>query len=472
MTKNKVVNKGEKFKSFKNVEIDFQNPAKMIVTDEGKGKYFYSLYSYCYQNSNRIEKRIASIEADKIISQKFEGVKCYKYNDSIADYQRIDGGLSQVEWGESNLETTLWATYVNSSLFNKTELIKYFNLKAKLDYRSSNEDKILANWGLTLLGENKLNELLDLSKGSKTYREKVFSGLALISAGNKEEAKKIYIDILKYFAYFNKPYLKIDTDGEDSLNTSYALLLGLMTVRDYNEGFNLYLRDYTTNYGEKVALDLAKIAYINSVMSELSNQDTRVSYVVGTKTNTKNITKDGPLIVNLNKNEVDNFELTVLDGRAEVNLNYFVNGEGLSKTESDGRIDLSRKIKKISGSEGSEFKIGDILQIGFHYGFDNKAPKGSYILTDVLPSGLTYIEDPSIYGIIDNECRLYEDKDHVIKGWVSNPDKWRDYCLNSSVYYARVTAAGKFIHEPAVIQSLVDINIFQKVSENYLTFEK
>lgn len=476
MTTNKVLQKGDILKSFDNINPETSKPIKLLVADEGKGKYYYDLLSYCYQNSNRLEKRVASIKADEIITSRFKNTTCSGYNADLSNFQNSDGGLKQIEWGGSDLETTIWAIYVNPTAFNKEKLITYLE---NYNAYSTQQDKILQNWGLTMLGIPKINELNQLSQLANTYKEKILSALALYSAGNTEKSKEIYMNILSEYAYTNKPYLRIQADPKKSdyntyaLDTSYALLLGTInSISDYSNGFNLYLRDYSGNVSA-VVLDISNISYIDKILSDLPDKDTTIAFKSDSQNLTKNITKNGFLSIDLKPSEVNNFSLSVTDGKADAVLSYYITPDNFSKLQSDNRVSLTKTVKKVKGSVGDNIKIGDILEVNLRYDFDNKAPLGCYTLTDEIPSGMTYLDNLNNYDLsISQKGRLYPEKANIVKGYASNSICWKQYTDNTSVYFVRVTAAGKFVQEPAIIQSSTDPSIFQKTSEEYVTVSR
>ena len=475
MTANKVLQKGDILKSFDNITPAIGKPIRLIVTDEGKGKYYYDLLRYCYQDSNRLEKRIASINADKIITSRFKDTICSGCNTDLSGFQNSDGGLKQVEWGGSDLETTLWATYVDPSPFNKEKLINYF----KDHHPHSTEEKILQNWGLTLLGVPKINELNQLSQSAATYKEKVLLALALYSAGNTEKSKEIYMNILSEYAYTNKPYIRIQADSIKTdydtyaLDTSYTLLLGILSnINDYDDGFKLYLRDYSGKVSN-VILDIANISYIDKIFASLPDKDTTVSFETDFQNLTKNITKDGFLSVNLKPDEMNNFNLSIIDGKADALLSYYVTPDDFLKLQPDNRVSLKKTITKVKGDSSSDFKIGDILEVNLKYDFDSKAPLECYELTDQIPSGMAYLDNPDNYGLsTERKGILYLEKANIVKGRANNYKWWKNYTGNTSVYFIRIIGAGKFVQEPAIIQSSTDPSIFQKTSEEYITVNK
>jgi hypothetical protein len=377
-----------------------------------------------------------------------------------------------VRWGNSDLESTFWATYIDASKFNKEELIKYFESVAGNDWGSSKtEDKIMANWGLTILGKPQINNLIILSKETKSFKERILSSLALNYVGRSEEAKDIYLDLLSEFAYTNKPYIRIQsgTNNMDSylLDTSYMLLLSSQLNDEYDNGMDLYLRDYRTEV-EGVILEVANISFINSELDKLPKTDTEVQVTSKYQNRMYDLSKGASVNISLKDDELDSLKVVTTKGKTESLVSFFATNDQFNKLEGDKRLSLKKSVSKIKG-DGNDLKLGDILQVTLEYDFDKDAPQGCYNLTDHIPSGLTYLDNPWSYGIgSQNVGYMYDAGSNIVKGCSYNSEWWKRYSNNRSIYYLKVSAVGKYVNEPAVMQSNLDPTIFQKTSEEYI----
>ncbi|MBP9759468.1 hypothetical protein KBD45_07290, partial [Candidatus Dojkabacteria bacterium] len=388
----------EDLEKSKNIEFRKDKPLKLIVTDEGRSKYYYDLLNYCYISSNRIEKILAGLFAKSILESNFDEKECGENSNLLSEFQSSDGGLRQVRWGNSDLESTFWAVYIDASKFNKEELTKYFESFSNSSW-SKNIDKVMANWGLTILGKPQINNLVVLSKQATTFKEKVISALALNYIGQNEEAKNIYFELLGVYGYTNKPYIRIQAGSSMDnylMDTGYMLLLSSKLNTEYNEGMNLYLRDYRTE-ATGVILEVSNISFIDSELTKLPKVDTEVSIKSKYQNKTIDLSKAGNLNINLKTDELDSLEVKTLKGKSESQISYFATNDQFDKLKGDKRLKLKKTISKVRG-DGDELRLGDILQIRLEYDFDNDAPKGCYDLTDHIPSGLTRIDNPNAYG--------------------------------------------------------------------------
>ena len=456
----------DKFKLLQNLNYKSDKPLTLTITDIGRGKYYHTLKGYCYIRSNRVENKLVTILSGQILRDKFENEDCIKNVKDLNVFQASDGGIKQVNWGASDLETTFWATYIDPNQFDKNRLISYFE---------QNENTLFGSWGLTILGKPKINKIISLSNNATTFEDKVLSALALEYIGQGQLAREKYLDILSEYAYTNKPYIRIQADnakktGMDGylINTAYTLLLSSKVQDEYSEGMDLYLRDYRTE-AQDIILEVADISFIKSELNKLPSENTQVTIKSSNRNIERDLSKGNNININLQSNEIDSLSLKVNKGQAEASLNYFVTQEDFDKLSVDKRIKVSRSIKKVKG-EGTGFKLGDILAIYLKYDFDSKAPLGCYELTDHVPSGLTVIDNPYNYGLETNNLgHLYESTPNVTKGCAYNSDWWKDYTDNTSVYYVKINSVGKFIHEPSIMQSAIDPSIFSKTSEEFVT---
>jgi len=461
----KILDKGQKIDSFEALGIRNDKPIKLVITDEGRSQYYYKLYNYCYGDSNRIERKIAKLFANKIIKNRFNDLGCLSQKIDLSEFQSGDGGLRQVEWGNSDLESTVWSIYIDPSLFDKNLLTKYFENAIS---NGSLEDRILANFGLTILGKNNINELNILLSQTKIFKEKMILALAFEKAGDKEKAKSIYYDILNQYAYTNKPYIRIQSGAKNMdsylIDTAYTLLLSSKLEKEYSFGMNLYLRDYQT-LAEHIILDIAQISFVDNELSKLPNEDTIVSISSKYQDTINNLNEIDYLSIPLRSDELDSLSIKADKGKAEVSLNYYLSTDEFSKLQKDNRMSLKRSIRKIYG-EGKEIKIGDILEVNLEYDFNDSAPLGCYTLRDHIPSGFTYIDSPWSYGIsLEDKHLLYETRKNVVSGCAYNSPWWRKYTSNISSYYVKANAVGEYVHEPSVIQYSYDPSIFQSTSE-------
>lgn len=462
------LNKGQSISSLSLPGINDSAPVKLVISDIGYGKYYYQLLNYCYNYSNRLEKNIAQYKANKIIKARFDEDYCRVSISDLSRYQNSDGGLSQVAWGSSVLETTVWSIFVDPTPFDKPKLISYFENQL-LNTEINSTQRIYALWGLSLLGKPKISQLNSLSKTATSFEDKAIIGIALATQGDIEDSKAIYQDILANFAYMNKPYFRIQAKADSYISdTSLALLLGNLVDNSLNQGYYSYLTNFS-NQTEDVVLDLSRIVYLDTVLAVLPKTDSQVTLTQGGVKQTIDLSKGRKKVITLPGNKLKTTSISVDSGKAEINALYSLSSQSFAEVKKDERLSISRQITPV-GSQESTIRPGDIVAIKIDFNLSTKAPYDCYTITDYLPSGLTAINNPALYGLFQMGW-VYEKAKNVMQSSFCNSNWWRLHGDRNIVYYARAAAIGTYIAEPAVLQSQLDLSILQSTPENSIKIE-
>lgn len=460
------LSKGQSTKSLLLPGLKETETVKLVISDIGYGRYFHQLADFCYNSSNRLEKNLAKYKANKILNDWFDQDYCPMLITDYSKYQNQDGGLSQVVWGGSILETTVWSVFIDPTLFDKSQLVSYFETQLNRSNITSTE-KIYSLWGLTLIGKPKISTLYSLSKTALSYQDQVLIGIALANAGDIENSRQIYQDIISNYVYTNKPYYRIETSTNDYIkDTSLALLLGSLVDKSFDPGYYLYLSHFS-NQAQDLVLDLGQIAYIESEISTLPQEDSQVVInSLGTK-QTINLSKGRSKIVTLSGDKAKSTSISITSGKAEINSLYSLSPNLFSQVKKDDRLSLYRQYTPVDSSNEA-IRPGSIVAVRLDFDLTSQAPYDCYTITDHLPSGLTPISNPSLYGLTEHGWTS-EVSRNVMQYSFCNNDYWRVNGDKSIVYYARASAIGTYTAEPAILQSKLDLSIIQSTSTSSLT---
>ena len=228
-----------------------------------------------------------------------------------------------------------------------------------------------------------------------------------------------------------------------------ALLLGALVEPSYNKGMYAYIGDFKYDAAD-IVTDLASITFIKDHLSELPEGFTSVTYASNRRTVSHDMKTGGTWGVTVLPDEQDSYTLKVEKGKADVTAYYHVGPEGLSSAKKDPNMSLSRRYTNVTGN--GEFMPGDIVRVEVEFNMSLSGnPRGGYVLTDILPAGLAYIPNPTLYGYTVNDW-AYEREKNVIVYRAYNDSEWFRYNDNTLVYYARVAGSGTYVAEPAVFQ--------------------
>jgi len=461
------VKSGSQVNNFETVNFLSDKPLRLVVSDIGKGAYYNQLIRFCYTQSNRLEKLIAKRFAGALLEERFAENICAVPDSDLQKFTNPDGGLSLVWWGSSDLDTTTWAAYVAPNSFSKEDLESYFEAK-------TTENRISSLWGLTSIGSPKITQLKAQQKNISNFDDKVKLAIALAANGEIEIARDIYYDLLVDFAFENKPYIRIQTpltanqNAGDTYarNTSYVLLLGSLVEPSYNEGLFIYLRDWQYSI-QDVVLDLSKTAFINNELSKLPDEDTQVVVTSSSRDQVVDLTKGRNSTIKVSPEEISSLVAKTIKGKSEVTLDYYTDLEGMKKMGIDNRLKIKRSYREIEGD--GKITPGDIVEITIDYDLDTpSAPYGGYEITDFLPSGFSKIQSPESFGLSPKGW-VSDNNDNVLTHSFYNSPWWGFYDTKSIVYFARAMSPGTYLAEPAVIQSQLDLTVFNSTETDSLT---
>lgn len=435
-------------------------PVNLYITDSGKGIYYYDLVYRCYGSSNRIEKKLSQLKAKQILVDLYKETDCADATESLQKFQTENGGISLVQWGGDDLPVSAWAASVNPEIFNRERMLSYFGRELQ-NTPNDRLRKIYAAWGLQSIGKPMLNVLRQYGNESVTIMEKTISGIALAQNGDTETARNLYYDILAEYAYISKPYIRIQfekaTVDELIKNSSLVLLLGALVEPEYNEGLYLYVRDFKYDT-QDIVLDLAEIKYIENQLAKLPKEFTEMTYTSSVRTIQKKFENQTAWNLRLANEELNNFRLSVQKGKADVMLTYSLGVNEFKSFSKDKRLTLDKTYTNLT-DKSTSFKPGDIVRVKLSFNFaSNDSPRGQYTVTDILPSGLVYIENPTYYAYQTDDWVQSAQNNRIIFSIFNDPG-WLKYNDKNLVYYARVAGSGTFKEEPALMQSNLDLSV-------------
>lgn len=454
-----------------------EEPVVLIVSDKGKGLFFSTLQHYCGGfGSNRLERRISSKRSDELLRESFDYDGCIASDAELNVFQNTDGGLAQVEWGGSNLETSVWAAIVAGDEFDNEKLREYFTREFD-NAQGSKVRKIQAAWGLSLLGESKLKDLQGMISQAVSFEEKANLALALAYLGDTEIARNLFLDILADYAYTLRPYIRIDSELDRGntpeafvVDTSLSLLLGELVGSEYNEGLYSYIADFRSDL-ENHIIDLSEIEYIERQVGLLPDSNTLYSLTTAGGTVSEELDRGRSKVYDLLPQDVAAFSFVLGDGKAELLAEYLIGPNELSTKRRDSRLSITRTMEKAKKDSGGTIRSGDLVKITLNLTMDTQtSPKGGYTVKDILPSGLSHISNPGVFGFQDTS-RPRNVSDKTVTFNVYNSTYYFKDGTHTIVYYARAVSPGIYKSEPAVFQSQRELTVFALTGEDRINIE-
>ncbi|MBI4235105.1 Ig-like domain-containing protein [Candidatus Peregrinibacteria bacterium] len=431
------------------LKVSNEVPSEIFFVDVGRSAYFWQLLGLYNEEGDRLDQRISELAAVDMAKKYFDKTWAVQRQFEVSDYQDASGGgLKILPYGSQDLRLSALAVMadVTPLRYDVFALKKYFYAVYE-DKLSNLDDVVLSLLGLASLDEPVLTSLRAISEEEKLgAAEKLYIGLAFEKLGEDGEAAKIYEEV---FANFGGKYDK-EQAYEKALSAILAAGLGnkesveLWHESDFfgieDDIMNLYRIGFLDNYFENVSFDKAKFTVEFGDESETFDLEKSYGaagiYVFpGDKVRVSSLVGDLAALISYTES-VDPKELKTDDG-VSIKRSYYVNDK---KT--------------------NEFKEGDIVKVRLDVGASGSVPSNSYMISDILPSGLTPVTQPDFYSIYNGyytdspiNYPYYIDGQEVRFYWYSE-GKPRFF-----QYYARVVNTGEFYADPAKIQSYYDDSV-------------
>ncbi len=445
--------------NIKQIESNQNGFTKLKFVDMAKGRLYRSLLSSSYQGGIRSDQLATKFYAKEFLKEHFEEDRVND-NLNLGQYQSQDGGVTLFPYSDNDLAlTSLMADLASDYLCtDKTKSYLYNSLSDELaDVHRISQSL----YGLASLNELVLPKIYSIQEStSLEFKDNVYLALALAKIGDKERAIELYNGRIKDHIRIEggEAWLDKISDQTNRVKTT-ALVAILASYLDQDESFAL--GQYILTHNPINELD--KIEEMLYVRSELAKSyDGEVGFKYRTKDRSESVTleKGKSYTLNLSQSELDSIEFNSIKGTIAL-ISYYERAKDTSELTKNTELSLSR-VYFVDNQQTNEFKEGDTVLVRLDPNIAQSAIDGQYQVIDYLPSGLKpitrYYEkglstgshcDSTWYPSIIEDNKIYF---NIWKGF--NGD-----CSNRTInYYARVISKGEFKANPAMIQSLKNLD--------------
>ncbi len=429
---------------------------ELLFTSQERGKLYSPLLSYLWSSGVRIDQLGSRYLADILRNRYFDEERDYTSTE-LRSYQTQNGGMALLPYSDDDLAIS--AKFADLIKGEETDVSReglkdYFYASLK-DKKTDLSRVVISLYGLAALNEPVLITLQNIKNDPNlTLMDKAFVAVALDTIGAKEEARQYYNTYFKPKLVNKKPYAYIDElKAKDDNIVVTAMLANLAGSLD--EPIAESLATYAfENRPKETLIDFELLGYIKKSLPNLKGGDVNFSYKTNQKSENKTLKKDEVFRLVLGSDELATIKFENVNGRIGL-ISFFEETTSPDQLSKDGDISV-RRTYSVDGRPTIEFKEGDLVKVELASTFSGRALPGLYQVTDYLPSGLRAVTRFNIVPIRTGECIRYpsmiEDQKVTFLDW--NPKS--TYCPNI-FYYARVVTKGSYKAEPALIQSLKNL---------------
>ncbi len=447
---------------------------RLKFVDLGKGRLYWPLWRAKYSSGIRIDQIVPKYLSSKYLREYF-GEPLEEEPLDLAPYHLGNGSLGLFPYSDGDLSLSAKLADLVPEYVFKEKLKKYFNDSVG-DKKADIHRISLALYGLAAFGELvlvKINRVLESPE--LNLEDRVYLALALAKLGDKENARTIYFDKIRNELRFQG---RVAWLAKENDATKRVKLTGLIAVLASELGLDDThpLGEYLfTHHPEKDLDTLEEFLYIKSELARSEESQVKFKYETNKRSESIELRKGRMFGITLADDELQSIRFSNVEGDIAL-ISFYERARDPDELTKNPELTLDR-IYLVGGRPTSSFKEGDVVKVQLDPKIAESAIDGRYQVIDFLPSGLkpiTQIYRQGISGgsvcnpvwypsIIENNIVYF----NIWKGF----NKTRD-CTNRTLnYYARVVSKGNYQGNPAVIQSLKDLESLNLSSKSQIKIE-
>ena len=434
-------------------EVNPGGLTNITFMDAGQGRFLRDLFAIrnvTWRSGLRIEGLVARREATRIIERHFPDIRIFGPVGAfdIANYQQRDGGIAFLPYGNSNLRTTVMLMPFVMDEVNQILLREYL-------HSTNGRDRSLALYGLAMLGEPVLLEILALARepGIELH-DAVNLGLALYHLGDIGEAERLFrTHIAPHIVGLGAMY-RIDRGGNRrellEATTSAALLAAKL-----NRAEALGLHAYAHNQRmDDMIMNVERLQFISYVIENMESEPASITYRLFGETFTRELGAWRHFNLRIPAANMHEFELVETTGDVGAVSIVRTPLEEMAVIESEMTI-VRRFFAAGSNTPTTTFNQGDMVRVEITVSYSPRSLEGSYLITDFLPAGFVHVPHSARFGaVINNTSTRFafaqtEGQRVSFFDFNRRGDRAATY-----VYHARVISPGTFTAEGTLVQNV------------------
>lgn len=405
-------------------------------------EYYKALNALYWSYGNRVDQVIAQKQASELLSAYFDEGYDDQTDLDLSNYQKTDGGIALFPYASSDTELSAKIASITTESLNVYQLKDYFT--AHIEDTGTTPLQVAASyWGLAALHEPVLNELKAFYESdSFKLDEKLYIALAFAELGDFPTAEIIYDEVVKTYGKIMEPYLYLDTgvDKDDYLRvTSLCAMLATKLDMPQQGAFFGYVE---SNSPKDLLINLERLTVVKQGLPNVPKQSSFKLTVNGKE---ETVTLEGTAFhaIMVKASDLATIKFSDIKGNVAAVMSYEGKTEGADNQQTIATID---RIYSEAGQATQTLTRTGLVKVELRVEFTDAAPEGYYSLTDVLPSGLRYVQP---YQVDSDDWYFGVPQGQLVKMDLYNDGKKKDVRIS---YYARVSAPGTYTADRACIR--------------------
>lgn len=466
--------------------------------DGNRGRYYPDLSGMASTYGDRADEAAVRVMATELLNKEFGETN--PIPEIVAqNYQGL--GIRLLPYADEDFDLTAKVALFGETPFDEKNLEFYF--RNRFDARATGSEPLdagqaakayaaLAGLGVPVLAElQRFAETPDLDTESRIY-----VALALHLLGDSEGARTLYRsltkELTKELGYAYVPAEHVETSVEQT--SLMAILAGGLAEPERDA-----LADYVWRQPHgNTLIALEQLLFIRESMKAFPAGSVTVAYTLGGERQRATLERGQSKTVIVPAGQLSGLSAMAEKGTVLAVSRYETPLVDPNEPVED-RLVLRRSYAAVGGASGTSFREGDLIRVSVQYDVPpsgntvdlspqpiefmeeglypspspaNTAPFETYQITDVLPSGLAAVTEPSfmyvdVKGCVDYPYQVFNQR---VSFFVTNDRIVDSACGNNTLtYYARVVTPGVYVAEPAYIRLERDPSIHNHSEQATIT---
>jgi hypothetical protein len=425
----------------------------ILISDTSAGRYLPVLIEVSGGDGARLERALARAMASELLARQFGGTEGVHPAGDFdgGQYQTLDGGIAPVPYASSDVELSALVAIFAPERFRAEGLRGY--LEAVLaNPKSTRERRTYAIAGLAGLGAPVLPQIRAAALDRKlTIRERLVTGLGASAIGDAATARSIAVSLWSEHGEQLADVARLRVGDSTREITAATSLMAVLAAGIGDMRAPALWAYVEANPNTDAPYELFAVAYVDRLLDRLPVEPASFAYVVdGTRTQVDLETGD-TFRLTLTAAQREGLRIETLKGSIGLTSTWR-EPIGASTIKKDPDISIRR-----SRSPAALVRTSDLVRIDLTVRFGPKAPTGCHLVTELVPSGLIPMGPMSSWdGSDDGDVpaagvtRPFSVVGQRVMFCAEPTRKDRTVRLR---YYARVITPGRFVWEPAVVES-------------------
>lgn len=440
-----------------------KEPTAVVFSDVEKSQLLEGLYQVAWSNGSRLEQKLAKQEAQELLKEYFPEETLFGQSEEqepLLNYQQMDGGISILPYGASELALSALVASTTSGIFDERALAGYFY--DVLEDQEEGNDRSLALLGLASLKEPvllKINE--EHQKKDLAPEVRINLALALLEIGDGAYAERVYKDLIGRYGEDLGTTTRIkggqDQDEILQATTQMALLASRLNQPEKNKLYQYLLE----NQGKDILSLVEQIQILKYNLKYMKPSPVSFAYEYNGKKVKRTLQGKELFKLTLLPENLKTIKFSEIEGQVGIVTTYSqpIKAEEMGNGED---LSISRRFL-VNDQETTTIKRSDLVQVVINYHIGEKAPNGLYEIIDVLPAGLTYIPRPYNYRGNSSNLSTRWSYPMEVNGQrlVFQCDKGQEQIT----YLARVISPGEFTGEAPLLSHIKNSGIYTSGKE-------